>query len=111
MSAIRKPSPDGRTMTPAFRQGMKMAVQLLKDMEELDGDYLIADRCQLESKYRNGKPFDDLMLRRLHAARQQGQDVEAGFCAVVSHILALNAGGCGVRAGEMVNVTRWAITG
>lgn len=78
------------------RQGVELAVEMLDCLGEIacdeagvtEGDY-----SSLEDWGRQGRPFRNVVAEYLQRARGSGADVEAGFCAVLSDIVALVANG------------------
>jgi len=80
------------------RRGMAMALDLLAELEALDSDedgLTLADACQLEAEYRNGRPFRNIVHERLQLARRAGSEAEYGFCALLCEVVTLNAQGMG----------------
>jgi hypothetical protein len=81
------------------REGVELAVEMLDELSAVndDGDYVgVADYACLEDWPRQGRPFRNIVLEYLLRARQAGDDVESGFCAVLSDYVSLNMqGACG----------------
>lgn len=77
------------------KRGMQMAVQMLEELGDKSTinakGAVLADRCQLEPEHRFGEPFRNIVAERLEQARKLGPDSEAGFCAVLSHVVAMGA--------------------
>lgn len=85
------------------QQGMGLAAEMCADMEDAAGEAgIVADQCQLDEQYSDGMPFRNIVLERLQAARELGPEVEAGFCAMLSHIVAVSVSGTRMSAAEVL---------
>jgi hypothetical protein len=74
------------------RAGLTLAVEMLEQVESSEEDehkIRLADYACLEDWPREGRPFRNIVAEYLTAARNQGPEVEAGFCAVLSDIVGL----------------------
>ena len=66
--------------------GRKLAIKMLREFENYDGDIDIGWRWQIEAKYREeGTQQDNVLLRHLATIRDAGNaNALAGFCAVLT---------------------------
>jgi hypothetical protein len=74
------------------RAGVALAVEMLTDLEWNDEDehgIPLADYACLEDWPRQGRPFRNIVAEYLTAARKEGPEVEAGFCAVLTDMVGL----------------------
>jgi hypothetical protein len=78
------------------REGVSIAIDMLYELEggNEDADGVgPADRSSLDNWPRQGLLFRNIVAEYLAQARRAGPDVEAGFCAVLCDIVALNCQG------------------
>jgi hypothetical protein len=72
-------------------QGVAIAVEMLTEFErndEIGSGVHERDLCELEDWPRLGTPFRNIVAEYLKRARETGPDVEAGFCAVLTDMIA-----------------------
>jgi|SRR5580698_7850292 hypothetical protein len=78
------------------RAGLALAVEMLEQLESCEDDehgVRLTDYACLEDWPRQGRPFRNVVAEYLSAARKDGPQVEAGFCAVLSDTIALHCSG------------------
>jgi hypothetical protein len=79
------------------RVGIALAAEMLERLEEQDEHKIrLADYACLEDWPRQGRPFRNIVAEYLTAARKEGPEVEAGFCAVLTDMVGLLCEGMGV---------------
>jgi len=72
-------------------QGVALAIDMLKELERndrIDAGVYERDLCELEEWPRHGTPFRNIVAEYLKRAREAGPEVEAGFCAVLTDMVA-----------------------
>lgn len=77
-------------------QGVAIAVKMLTELDRNDligSDVRERDLCELEDWPRLGTPFRNIVAEYLQRAREAGSEVEAGFCAVLTDMLAMQCSG------------------
>lgn len=85
------------------KRGMQLVAAMCVEMESAASEeWAVADQCQLEAKYGPDMPFRNIVLERLQLARSLGPDVEAGLCAMLSHIVALSISGFRLSADDVL---------
>lgn len=96
-------------------QGVAIAIDMLKELEcnkEIGSGVCGRDLCELEDWPRLGTQFRNIVAEYLQRARDSGPDVEAGFCAVLTDMIApvLNCiqrrGGGGGGQTQTITTTR-----
>ena len=78
------------------REGVALALAMLEQLENWEEDehgIQLSDYACLEDWPRMGRPFRNIVAEYLMAARKEGPEVEAGFCAVLTDIVGLFSGG------------------
>jgi hypothetical protein len=79
---------------PLDQTGLMLAVRMLDDLEnEDDGEIRASDYACLEDWPREGKPFQNVVLKQLRRAQAAGPAAESAFCAVLSDFVAFSCGG------------------
>lgn len=82
------------------REGVSIAVEMLCELEcgevyDMETGTSFADLSNIENWPREGRPFRNIVHEYFARARGGGPDVEAGFCAVLSDLVAqCSAGTC-----------------
>jgi hypothetical protein len=94
------------------RAGLALAVEMLDLLEEGSGSsdehgICLSDYACLENWPRHGHPFRNVVAEYLTVARNEGPEVEAGFCAVLTDIVALLCSGTVAHA-ERYSAARFA---
>jgi hypothetical protein len=77
-------------------QGVAIAIEMLTEFErndEIGSGVHERDLCELEDWPRLGTPFRNIVAEYLKRAQAGGSEVEAGFCAVLTDMLALDFSG------------------
>jgi hypothetical protein len=78
-------------------QGVALAINMLKELEqskEIASGVRERDLCELEDWPRLGTPFRNIVAEYLKRAREAGLDIEAGFTAVLTDMIAAVYNGC-----------------
>jgi hypothetical protein len=88
------------------REGVTLAHEilvLLEDNEDDEHGVALADYGCLEDWPREGRPFRNFVAEFLKAARERGPEVEAGFCAVLTDMIAMTCQGMAPVARRYAN--------
>jgi hypothetical protein len=78
------------------REGIALALEMLEQLENWEKDehgIQLSDYACLEDWPRQGRPFRNIVAEYLAAARKEGPEVEAGFCAVLTDMVGLLCSG------------------
>jgi hypothetical protein len=78
------------------RAGVALAVEMLLQLENWETDEHGIELCGyacLEDWPRQGRPFRNIVAEYLTAARKEGPEVEAGFCAALTDMVGLLCSG------------------
>jgi hypothetical protein len=97
---IRRASDDPAEIWPGVadvnRAGVALALEMLMQLESCEDDehgVRLSDYACLEDWPRQGRPFRNIVAEYLTAARKEGPEVEAGFCAMLTDFVGLGSGG------------------
>jgi hypothetical protein len=86
------------------REGHKLAIVMLR---ELEASTDLCDLCLLdESVTGRATPQDNIVLRYLEKCRERSESVEAGFCAVLSDMVAASSEGFTLEATDYQKVLK-----
>jgi hypothetical protein len=87
--------------------GQKLALQMLEELEAVGpGQSGPADACDIEWTHVHDIPFRNVVLEYLLRARAQGDAVEYGFTALLSHALSIGSGGFGICSNSMAQTVK-----
>jgi hypothetical protein len=78
------------------RAGIALGLEMLVQLEDFENDehgIRPAEYACLEDWPRQGRPFRNIVAEYLKAARKEGPEVEAGFCAMLTDIVGLLCSG------------------
>jgi hypothetical protein len=97
---VSQDDPDPTEVWPGIadvnRMGFALALEMLDQLENWEEDehkIRVSDSACLEDWPRQGRPFRNIVAEYLAAARKEGPEVEAGFCAVLTDFIALGCSG------------------
>jgi hypothetical protein len=100
LKLVAPSDPDPREIWPGVvdvnRAGLTLAIEMLEQFESCEDDehgIPLTDYACLEDWPRQGRPFRNIVADYLTAARKEGPEVEAGFCAVLTDMVSLFCSG------------------
>src|ERR1700680_2305242 len=93
---MAKRAKQSNAVEPDRREGYKLAITMLR---ELEASPELCDLCALD-EFVTGRatPQDNIVLRYLEKCRERSASVEAGFCAILSDLVAESSEGFTLKA-------------
>lgn len=98
---------DRLSVTSSQYYGIQLALQMLARLETIqDEGGTESEAWELDSEFRDGKPYLNLVHERLQSLRRLDPQVEEGFCMVLTQVIADVATGSGFNARGLRHLVR-----